>query len=147
MPEIVIKLHHKINQSLPPKEEQCENHKILSFRIHLHSQPQPVDLKGFYTSEKKPDKLVQEGIFTIFNEIDEMKNGLNAILRPNGSQQAPARTCYDLFLYRPNFDEGKLQLSSYHYHLACCHVVCIVRGIYIFSLGGGSRALPLQSIS
>lgn len=70
-------------------------------------QPVPVDLKSFYLSQKKPDKMLQEGIFTIFNEIDEMKNGLNAMLRPNGSQQAPARSCYDLFLCNPTFEEGK----------------------------------------
>ena len=52
--------------------------------------------------------MLQEGIFTIFNEIDEMKSGLNAMLKPNGSQQAPARSCYDLFLCNPSFEAGEL---------------------------------------
>ena len=71
-------------------------------------QPVPVDLKSFYLSDKKPDKMLQEGIFTIFNEIDEMKSELKAMLKPNGSQQAPARSCYDLFLCNPSFEAGKL---------------------------------------
>ena len=53
-----------------------------------------------------PDKLVNEGMFTIFNELDEMKKELRAMLKPNGSQQAPARSCYDLFLCNPSFSEG-----------------------------------------
>lgn len=51
--------------------------------------------------------MLQEGIFTIFNEIDEMKSELNAMLKPNGSQQAPARSCYDLFLCNPSFEAGQ----------------------------------------
>ena len=70
-------------------------------------QPVPTDLKAFYLSAKKPDKMMQEGIFTIFNEIDKMKSGFNAMFKPNGSQQAPARSCYDLFLCNPTFEEGK----------------------------------------
>lgn len=50
--------------------------------------------------------MLQEGIFTIFNEIDEMKSELKAMLKPNGSQQAPARSCYDLFLCNPSFEAG-----------------------------------------
>ncbi len=68
-----------------------------------------MDLKGtgtFYMSEKHPDKLINEGVFTIFNELDEVKRELRAMLKPNGSQQAPARTCYDLFLCNPSFQEG-----------------------------------------
>lgn len=67
-----------------------------------------MDLKGteFYMSEKHPDKLINEGVFTIFNELDEVKRELRAMLKPNGSQQAPARTCYDLFLCNPSFKEG-----------------------------------------
>lgn len=71
------------------------------------TQPVPVDLKSFYLSDKKPDKMLQEGIFTIFNEIDEMKSELKAMLKPNGSQQAPARSCYDLFLCNPSFEAGQ----------------------------------------
>ncbi len=69
----------------------------------------PVDLKKgtFYLSNKNPDKLVHEGIFTVFNEIDLVKNELNAMLRPNGSQQAPARSCHDLFLCNPQLKEGE----------------------------------------
>lgn len=68
-----------------------------------------MDLKSdsFYLSEKHPDKLVNEGVFTIFNELDQVKNELRALLKPNGSQQAPARSCYDLFLCNPSFDEGR----------------------------------------
>ncbi len=51
--------------------------------------------------------MLQEGIFTIFNEIDEMKSELKSMLKPNGSQQAPARSCYDLFLCNPSFEAGK----------------------------------------
>ena len=65
-----------------------------------------MDLKNFYLSDMHPDKLVNEGVFTIFSELDEMKNELRAILKPNGSQQAPARSCYDLFLCNPSFSEG-----------------------------------------
>ena len=50
----------------------------------------------------------------MFNEIDEMKSGLNAMLRPNGSQQAPARSCYDLFLCNPSFEEGKFYMLPSH---------------------------------
>ena len=57
-------------------------------------------------SEKNPDKVINEGVFTIFNELDEVKRELKAMLKPNGSQQAPARTCYDLFLFKPSFEEG-----------------------------------------
>lgn len=65
-----------------------------------------MNLKGFYLSEKHPDKLINEGMFTVFNELDEMKSELRSILKPNGSQQAPARSCYDLFLCNPTFTEG-----------------------------------------
>lgn len=65
------------------------------------------NLKGqFYLSDKQGDKLFQEGVFTIFNEIDQMKNELDSMLRPNGSQSAPARSCYDLFLCNPKLQEG-----------------------------------------
>lgn len=57
-------------------------------------------------SEKHPDKLINEGVFTIFNELDSIRNELKAMLKPNGSQQAPARSCYDLFLCNPSFEEG-----------------------------------------
>ena len=59
-------------------------------------------------SEKHPDKLIDEGVFTVFNEMEEVRNELRAMLKPNGSQQAPARTCYDLFLCNPSFQEGSL---------------------------------------
>ena len=71
--------------------------------------PHDVDLKGtgtFYLSEKHPDKLINEGIFTMFNELDLVKSELKAMLKPNGSHQAPARSCYDLFLCNPSFEEG-----------------------------------------
>lgn len=57
-------------------------------------------------SQKQPDKLIQEGVFTVFNEIDELRNELNTMLKPNGSQAAPARSCYDLFLCNPTYVEG-----------------------------------------
>ena len=80
-------------------------------------QPVPVDLKSFYLSDKKPDKMLQEGIFTIFNEIDEMKSELKSMLKPNGSQQAPARSCYDLFLCNPSFEAGKWSYNiNFWYH-------------------------------
>lgn len=60
----------------------------------------------FYLSEKHPDKLINEGIVTMFSEMDEVKKELRAMLKPNGSQQAPARSCYDLFLCNPSFAEG-----------------------------------------
>ena len=46
----------------------------------------PVNLKGFYTSQKKGDKLFQEGIFTIFNEIEEIHVELDTMLKPNGAK-------------------------------------------------------------
>ena len=78
----------------------------ITFFYLLQSLP-PVDLKStFYLSEKHPDKMINEGIFTMFSELDEAKNELRAMMKPNGSQQAPARTCYDLFLCNPSFEEG-----------------------------------------
>ena len=82
----------------------------------------PVDLKGFYASQKQGDKLFQEGIFTIFNEIDEIRVELDTMLKPNGSQLAPARSCYDLFLCQPSFTQGTCKgttLASFpgHYQL------------------------------
>ena len=82
----------------------------------------PVDLKGFYASQKQGDKLFQEGIFTIFNEIDEIRVELDTMLKPNGSQVAPARSCYDLFLCQPSFTQGTCKgttLASFpgHYQL------------------------------
>jgi hypothetical protein len=68
----------------------------------------PVDLKTtFYLSEKHPDKMINEGISTMFNELDGVKNELRAMMKPNGSLQAPARSCYDLFLCNPSFEEGQ----------------------------------------
>ena len=58
-------------------------------------------------SQKQPDKLLQEGVFTVFNEIDEIRNELSTMLKPNGSQAAPARSCYDLFLCNPTYAEGR----------------------------------------
>ena len=112
----------------------CEIHR--SCTLTPTPPPQtapPVDLKkgtSFYLSEKHPDKLVHEGIFTVFNEIDIVKSELNAMLRPNGSQQAPARSCYDLFLCNPKLKEGKLKralsttalLCGGHYHT---RILCI----------------------
>lgn len=67
----------------------------------------PTDLKGFYLSQKtNGDKLFHEGVVTIFSEIDELKNSLNNLLRPNGSEASPARSCYDLFLCNPQFSDG-----------------------------------------
>lgn len=65
-----------------------------------------MDLKSFYLSEKNPDKLVNEGVMTMFSELEGVRSELRAMLKPNGSQQAPARSCYDLFLCNPSFDEG-----------------------------------------
>ena len=70
-------------------------------------QTPQLNLKAFYASQKQGDKLFQEGVFTIFNEIDEIRSELNTMLKPNGSQAAPARSCYDLFLCQPTFSEGR----------------------------------------
>ena len=72
----------------------------------------PVNLKGFYTSQKKGDKLFQEGIFTIFNEIEEIHVELDTMLKLNGSQVAPARSSYDLFLCQPSFTQGAYKMLS-----------------------------------
>lgn len=52
------------------------------------------------------DKLFQEGVVTFYNEVEKIRNTLNEVLKPNGSQAAPARSCYDLFLCNPSFTEG-----------------------------------------
>jgi collagen type V/XI/XXIV/XXVII alpha len=52
------------------------------------------------------DKLFQEGVMTFYNEVEKIRNTLYEVLKPNGSQAAPARTCYDLFLCNPDFQEG-----------------------------------------
>lgn len=52
------------------------------------------------------DKLFQEGVVTFYNEVEKIRNTLNEVLKPNGSQAAPARSCYDLFLCNPGFQEG-----------------------------------------
>lgn len=58
-------------------------------------------------SEKtNSDKLFSEGVFTIYNEIDAIKESLREMLRPNGTRTNPARTCYDLFLCHPSTQEG-----------------------------------------
>jgi hypothetical protein len=90
-----------------PKGEQGPPGQAGSYPSGSDTSP-PVDLKKgvFYLSQKHPDKLVHEGIFTVFNEIDEVRSELNTMLRPNGSQQAPARSCYDLFLCNPKLQEG-----------------------------------------
>lgn len=46
----------------------------------------------------------------MFKEMDEVRRELNAMLKPNGSQQAPARSCYDLFLCNPSLQEGQLPM-------------------------------------
>lgn len=43
---------------------------------------------------------------TFYNEVEKIRNTLNEVLKPNGSQAAPARSCYDLFLCNPTFEEG-----------------------------------------
>ena len=69
----------------------------------------PLDLKGptFYLSEEAgSDKLFNEGVLTIFNELDNLKLNLREIMKPNGTRNNPARTCYDLFLCYPSYIEG-----------------------------------------
>ena len=57
------------------------------------------------------DKLFQEGVMTFYNEVEKIRNTIYEALNPNGSQAAPARTCYDLFLCNPDFQEGHMTLS------------------------------------
>ena len=69
----------------------------------------PPDLKGFkfYLSEDAgSDKLFNEGVLTIYNELDHLKSSLRELLKPNGTRYNPARTCYDLFLCYPSYEEG-----------------------------------------
>ena len=48
---------------------------------------------------------------TFYNEVEKIRNTLYEVLKPNGSQAAPARTCYDLFLCNPDFQEGHMTLT------------------------------------
>ncbi len=70
----------------------------------------PLDLKAgnrFYLSEEAgTDKLFNEGVLTIYNELDHLKNSLRELMKPNGTHFNPARTCYDLFLCYPSYQEG-----------------------------------------
>ena len=69
----------------------------------------PGTLKGedFYISQDMPgDKLFQEGVLTFYKEVEKIRNSINEVLKPNGSQAMPARSCYDLFLCNPTFEEG-----------------------------------------
>ena len=76
--------------------------------VPVNTAPATSDLKGrFYLSQQQNgDQLFQEGVFTIFNEIDEIRRNLNQLMRPNGSQSSPARSCYDLFLCNRALSEG-----------------------------------------
>lgn len=71
----------------------------------------PLDLKSgntFYLSEDSgSDKLFNEGVLTIYNELDNIKQTLRELLRPNGTRNNPARTCYDLMLCNPTYSEGR----------------------------------------
>lgn len=73
------------------------------------------DLKGdFYISDKMPgDKLFQEGMLTFFSEVEMIRSTLNNVLKPNGSQAAPARSCYDLFLCNPDLAEGHIVIQVF----------------------------------
>ena len=69
-----------------------------------------MDLKAgtkFYLSEDAgSDKLFNEGVVTIYNELDTLKHSLRELMRPNGTRNNPARTCYDLFLCYSLYEEG-----------------------------------------
>ena len=80
----------------------------MSGTLHLKTTYSPGDLKGhFYISEKMPgDQLFQEGVVTFYKEVEKILETLNDVMKPNGSQAAPARSCYDLFLCNPTFQEG-----------------------------------------
>lgn len=59
------------------------------------------------------DKLFQEGMLTFFSEVEMIRNTLNNVLKPNGSQAAPARSCYDLFLCNPDLSEGHIVIPVF----------------------------------
>lgn len=87
---------------------------LLSFTVFflpcVPKVPPPVpDPKAkFYLSEDAgADKLFNEGVLTIYNELDELKHSLRELMKPNGTHGNPARTCYDLFLCYPSFPEGR----------------------------------------
>ena len=93
----------------------------------LYGLPQqtfpPGNLKAdFYISQDAPgDKFLNEGVLTIFNEVDQIRNALNAVMMPNGSQASPARSCYDLFLCNPTFEEGEI-ITSLKLYLLLKHI-------------------------
>ena len=81
---------------------------VVSLILLQSSAPAPPKFSGkFYLSQDAGnDKLFQEGVFTIFNEIDELKHEIKSMLQPNGTRTNPARSCYDLFLCNPSYEEG-----------------------------------------
>lgn len=88
-----------------------------SFLYHQAPAPNPpLELKSgytFYMSQKTGgDKLFQEGVFTIFKELDNLRDRLQMLSKPNGTSANPARNCYDLFLHFPSFTEGELEVET-----------------------------------
>lgn len=84
---------------------------LLLYIVSLLSPSQqvpPLDLKGpSYYIGQGTDKLFNEGVLTIYNELDAIKQNLRELLKPNGTRSNPARSCYDLFLCNPDFLEGQ----------------------------------------
>lgn len=74
----------------------------------LQELPPESGLKGnteYYIGQNS-DKVFNEGVFTIYTELDTIKRSLRELIKPNGTRYNPARTCYDLFLCNPDFIEG-----------------------------------------
>ena len=70
----------------------------------------------YYSSEKKTKPTTDDlqkynGKFQA--RMNQMKNMIEKTEKPDGSAEFPARTCRDLFAYRPTFKSGMLATSSY----------------------------------
>ena len=59
------------------------------------------------TTDAKPDDEKPE---TAFEALEEIQQALQAIRKPTGTQEAPARTCKDLALAHPELQSGKSRI-------------------------------------
>lgn len=58
-----------------------------------------------------------EGMEDVFGSLNNLKQDIERMKFPMGTQDNPARTCNDLHLSQPDFPDGKIEILTFSYRL------------------------------
>lgn len=71
---------------------------------------------GYPEKDPQPDdnsETLQDKLLNMYANIYIMRKEIDVIKKPLGTRKNPARTCRDLYLGHPDFQDGKLMLIAH----------------------------------